>query len=274
MRNDGRPNDQLRPIRVTRGFTQTPAGSVLWQQGGTVVLCTASVIRELPPWFPETRAGGWITAEYVMLPASTPQRKPWPKIGHTDSRGTEIQRLIGRALRAVIDLSKIGPHTIAVDCQVLQADGGTRTAAISGAYVALADALGKLPAKMPGAVDRPKPGQFNMGGDAYEPPPLAARFDPSFYDPKSALVDQLAAVSVGVVDGEVRLDLDYQDDSRAGVDLNVAYTAGGKFVEVQGSAENGAGFERSAMDRMLDMAVKGCEQIMQRQRAALAGQGR
>src|SRR5688572_9389876 len=141
-----------------------------------------------------------------MLPASTPQRKGWPKIGHTDSRGTEIQRIIGRTLRAVLDLTKIGPHTIAVDCQVLQADGGTRTAAICGAYVALVDAMRKLPPEMPGAIEA------TAGG-----PPVPARFNRSFYDPRNALIDQLAAVSVGIVDGEIRLDLDYQDDSRAGV---------------------------------------------------------
>src|ERR1700677_3937590 len=149
MRPDGRPPDTLRPITIKRSFTQTPAGSVLWQQGGTIVLCTASISPEIPPWFNDQRGGGWITAEYVMLPASTPQRKPWPKIGHTDSRGTEIQRLIGRSLRAAIDLGKIGPHTLAVDCQVLQADGGTRTACISAAYVALRDAVSKLPDQMP-----------------------------------------------------------------------------------------------------------------------------
>jgi ribonuclease PH len=254
MRNDGRPADQLRPIKITRRFTETPAGSVLWEQGKTVLLCTASVSPELPPWFSEKRPGGWITAEYVMLPASTPQRKAWPKNGHTDSRGTEIQRLIGRCLRGVIDLSRIGPHTIALDCQVLQADGGTRTAAVCGAYVALADALSKLPPEMPGAAA----------------PPSAARYDRSFYDPKAALADQLAAVSVGIVDGEPRLDLDYADDSRAHVDMNVAYTAGGKFVEVQGSAEKLGGFDRAAMDRMLDLAVRGCRQIMTLQRQALA----
>ncbi|MDB5299529.1 MAG: rph [Phycisphaerales bacterium] len=259
MRNDGRSADQLRPVKVTRGFTKTPAGSVLWEQGDTVLLCTASVSRELPPWFREDKPGGWVTAEYVMLPGSTPQRKPWPTMGHTDSRGTEIQRLIGRALRAVVDVSKIGPHTIAIDCQVLQADGGTRTAAICGGYVALADAIAKLPRELPAPV----------------PPrtPTPARFDPKFYDPAHALIDQLAAVSVGVVEGEVRLDLDYHDDSRANVDLNVAYTAGGKFVEVQGSAENGAGFDRSQMDRMLDMAVRGCEQIMILQRQAMGRSG-
>src|SRR5215212_3622033 len=149
MRHDGRAHDQLRPVKVTRDFTATPAGSVLWQQGNTIVWCTASVTQELPPWMREDRPGGWVTAEYVMLPASTPRRKEWPKIGHTDSRGTEIQRLIGRSLRAVIDLTKIGPHTIAVDCQVMQADGGTRTAAISAAYVALVDALAKMPKELP-----------------------------------------------------------------------------------------------------------------------------
>ena len=260
MRSDGRANDQLRPVKITRRFTETPAGSVLWEQGRTILLCTASVTPELPPWFPETRAGGWITAEYVMLPASTPQRKPWPKTGHTDSRGTEIQRLIGRCLRGVIDLSKIGPHTIAIDCQVLQADGGTRTAALCGAYVALADALARLPAAMPGAAP---------AGSLTQAP---ARYDPSRYDPEAALVDQLAAVSVGVVEGEARLDLDYADDSRAHVDMNVAYTAGGKFVEVQGSAEKLGGFDRAAMDRMLDLAVQGCRQLMALQRQALVAQ--
>src|SRR4051812_25757053 len=208
-RTDGRPNDQLRPVRITRGFTQAPAGSVLWQQGNTVVLCTASVARDVPPWFREDRAGGWITCEYVMLPASTPQRKPWPKIGHTDGRGTEIQRIIGRSLRAAIDLSKIGPHTIALDCQVLQADGGTRTAAICGAWLALADAVAKLPGEMPGAIERPRP---SMGdGSDFDFGPVPARNDPAYYDPKAALAEQIAAVSVGIVDGEVRLDLDYSD---------------------------------------------------------------
>jgi ribonuclease PH len=257
MRNDGRTNDQLRPIKVTRQFTKTPAGSVFWEQGNTVLLCTASVTQDLPPWMKDDRAGGWITAEYMMLPASTPQRKPWPKTGHTDSRGTEIQRLIGRSLRAIIDLSKIGPHTIAIDCQVLQADGGTRTAAICGAYVALVDALAKLPSQIP------EPRTPLRGAV------LPVRYDPQFYQPKAAIVDQLAAVSAGVVDGQVRLDLDYFDDSRANVDMNVAYTAGGNFVEIQGSAENGQGFARAQMNALLDMAVLGCEQLMEIQRRCL-----
>jgi ribonuclease PH len=259
-RHDGRAFDELRPIQVTRRFTRTAAGSVLWKQGETMLLCTASVSPDTPPWFKEDRAGGWITCEYVMLPASTPQRKPWPKIGHTDSRGTEIQRIIGRSLRAAIDLSKIGPHTISIDCQVLQADGGTRTAAICGAYVALVDALATLPPQLP----PPPPGKVF-------PPdrPLPARYNPAFYDPTHAIVDQLAAVSVGVIDGEVRLDLDYIDDSRAQVDLNVAYTAGGKFVEVQGSAENGEGFDRAKFNQMLDLAVVGCERLMKIQNDSL-----
>jgi ribonuclease PH len=257
MRNDGRPNDQLRPVTIKRAFTAAPGGSVLWQQGDTILWCTASITPELPPWMRDDRPGGWVTAEYVMLPASTPRRKEWPKTGHTDSRGTEIQRLIGRSVRAIIDLTKIGPHTIALDCQVMQADGGTRTAAICGAYVALVDALAKLPKEMP----KPK-GAFAG--------PLPARWDPSFYKPQEALVDQLAAVSTGVIDGEVRLDLDYSDDVRAEVDMNVAYTAGGKFVEIQGSAEGAKGFDRKAADEMLDLAVAGCAQLMQIQRNALA----
>ena len=258
MRHDGRSNDELREVRVQRNFTAVPAGSVLWEQGNTLVLCTASVTRELPPWFKEDRPGGWTTCEYVMLPASTPQRKAWPKIGHTDSRGTEIQRLIGRTLRAILDLSKIGPHTIAVDCQVLQADGGTRTAAICGAYVALVDALRKLPAEMPGAATGAGAG------------PVPARYDAKFYDPRNALIDQLAAVSVGIVDGDIRLDLDYQDDSRAAVDMNIAYTASGKLVELQGSAENaGGGFDLAQMNRMAELGVKGCQQLMEIQRRAL-----
>jgi ribonuclease PH len=232
MRPANRKIDQLRPITIQRGFTATPAGSVLWSQGKTVILATASVTPEVPDWFKPDKVGGWLTCEYVMLPASTPQRKPWPKIGHTDSRGTEIQRLIGRSLRAVVDLTKLGKNTIAVDCQVLQADGGTRTASICAAYVALADALRTINAS---------PG----------------------------LTDQLAAVSVGIVNGQALLDLEYTEDSRAEVDMNVAYTAGGKFVEIQGSAENGEGFDRRRFDEMLDIATSGCKMLMDLQTKAL-----
>jgi ribonuclease PH len=259
MRHDGRAIDQLRSIRIKRQFTEFPAGSVLWEQGKTIVLCTASVSQEVPPWFGFDKPGGWVTAEYVMLPAATPQHKRWPKIGHTDGRGTEIQRLIGRAIRAAVDLNKIGPHTIALDCQVLQADGGTRTASISAAYVALADAIASLPAEIPPPKNPFPPGK-----------PLPARFDPAHYDPKNALIDQLAAVSVGLVDGEARLDLDYIDDSRASLDMNVAATAKGKIVEVQAGAENGEGFDRSQLDKLLDLALIGCRGIMQLQTTALA----
>ena len=260
METSRRAWDELRAVKITRNFTEMPGGSVLWEQGKTVVWCTASVSAELPPWFGEDRAGGWLTAEYVMLPPSTPQRKGWPKIGHTDSRGTEIQRIVGRSLRAIIDLSKIGPHTIAIDCQVLQADGGTRTSAICGGYVALADALAKLPKEMP-------PPRKPIAAGA----PIPARYDAKFYDPSSALVDEMAAVSVGIVEGQAYLDLDYPLDSKAQVDLNVAYTGRGKFVEVQGSAENGEGFDRSSMDRLLDLAVKGCGELMGRMREARRG---
>jgi len=166
MRTDGRAIDQLRPITITRNFTAAAAGSVLWQQGKTIVWCTASITPDVPPWFGDKKAGGWITADYVMLPGSTPRRKDWPKIGHTDSRGTEIQRLIGRSIRAAVDLNKIGPHTIHIDCQVMQADGGTRTASICGAYVALVDAIRKLPSEVP------QPKLLAPGS------PVPARFDP------------------------------------------------------------------------------------------------
>ena len=266
METSRRAWDELRAVKITRNFTEMPGGSVLWEQGKTVVWCTASVSADLPPWFGEDRAGGWITAEYVMLPPSTPQRKGWPKIGHTDSRGTEIQRIVGRSLRAIIDLSKIGPHTIAIDCQVLQADGGTRTSAICGGYVALADALAKLPKEMPILRKGSGVRVQGSGGEG-----VAARYDPKFYDPSRALVDEMAAVSVGIVEGQAYLDLDYPLDSKAQVDLNVAYTGRGKFVEVQGSAENGEGFDRGTMDRLLDLAVKGCGELMGRMREARRG---
>jgi ribonuclease PH len=253
-RTGNRPNDALREISITRGFTATPAGSVLWKQGGTVVLCTASITAKVPEWFGPNKSGGWVTADYVMLPSSTGQRKDWPRIGHTDSRGTEITRLIGRVLRAAVDLGKLGPHTIALDCTVLQADGGTRTAAICGGMVALRDALRKLPADLPLPRGEPTPGW------------IASR---AAYDPGKVLLDGVSAVSVGIVGGEVRLDLDYADDSIAEVDLNVAMTASGRFVEIQGTAEEGGGgevdaptgFSRTQLDAMLALAEKGCREL-------------
>jgi ribonuclease PH len=252
MRSDGRENNQLRPIRITRQFTAAPAGSVLWQQGGTIILATASLVRDLPPWMRESTPGGWVTANYVMLPGCVANRKQWPKNGHTDSRGTEIERMIGRSLRAVIDLEKIGPHSITIDCQVLQADGGTRTASVCAGFVALRDAVSKLPKSY-----KEIPGML-MPAAREEVP---ARFDARHYAPDKALIDELAAVSVGLVDGEPRLDLHYDDDSRANVDMNVAFTAAGKFVEVQASAENGQGFDPAMLAKLSDLAVSGCGQI-------------
>ena len=237
-REDGRADDELRPITLTRGFQAHPAGSVLVEFGGTKVLCAASVTRGVPRW----RKGsglGWLTAEYAMLPSATHERSDRESVkGRVGGRTHEISRLIGRSLRACVDLSALGENTIAVDCDVLQADGGTRTAAITGAYVALADAVTYLRA---------------VGGLS-DPQPLSC---------------QIAAVSVGVVGGRVRLDLPYEEDSRAEVDMNVVATDAGTLVEVQGTAE-GATFSRSTLDAMLDSALAGIKTLTELQRDALA----
>ncbi len=236
-RSDGRANDELRPLRLVRGFTDVPAGSVLVEAGRTRVLCTVSVQDEVPRW---RRGGGlgWLTAEYAMLPGSTAPRKERDSTrGKPDGRGVEIGRLIGRALRAVVDMEALGERTLAVDCDVLVADGGTRTAAITGAWVALADACDQLVGT--GAVAR------------------------------SPLRTQVAAVSVGIVGGEPRLDLPYVEDSVAEVDMNVVATSDGGLVEVQGSAERGT-FPRALHDRLLDLALGGCARVFELQRAARA----
>lgn len=237
-RLDGRADDELRPIRFTRGFQQHPAGSVLVEFGGTKVLCAASAVRGVPRW----RQGsglGWLTAEYAMLPSSTHERSERESVrGRVKGRTQEISRLIGRSLRACIDLAALGENTIAIDCDVLQADGGTRTAAITGAYIALADAVTYLRADGALAEDQP-------------------------------LSCQVAAISVGVVDGKVRLDLPYAEDSRAEVDMNVVATDAGTLVEVQGTGE-GATFPRSTLDALLDSALAGIAQLTRMQREALA----
>ncbi|EGD53444.1 ribonuclease PH [Gordonia neofelifaecis] len=237
-RADGRADDELRPIKFTRGFTSHPAGSVLVEFGNTRVMCTASVTEGVPSW----RRGsglGWLTAEYSMLPAATHERSKRESVrGKIGGRTHEISRLIGRSLRACIDLAALGENTIAIDCDVLQADGGTRTAAITGAYVALADAVTYLGA----------------GGKLADPQPLSCI---------------IAAVSVGVVDGRVRLDLPYEEDSRAEVDMNVVATDAGTLVEVQGTGE-GATFARGTLDKMLDVACAGIENIVAAQREVLA----
>lgn len=232
--------EELRPISVKRKFTTTAAGSVLWQQGQTIILATASLSRDLPPWFGTRQVGGWVTAEYTMLPGSTPSRKPWPKTGHTDSRGTEIQRLIGRAIRASIDLSKLGPHSLHIDCHVLQADGGTRTAAICAGFLAMRDAV----ATLPDALTPRDPSQPTETEKAYE---------------KSKIIlDPVAAVSVGIIEGQAHLDLDYALDVRAQVDLNLAYTRAGRYVEIQAAAENGLGYTHEQLLSMLEVGRRGC----------------
>ncbi|MFZ2511630.1 MAG: ribonuclease PH [Gordonia sp. (in: high G+C Gram-positive bacteria)] len=237
-RVDGRADNELRPITFTRGFTSNPAGSVLVAFGNTRVLCTASVTEGVPRW-KRGSGEGWLTAEYAMLPGATHERSSRESVrGKVGGRTHEISRLIGRSLRACIDLSALGENTIAIDCDVLQADGGTRTAAITGAYVALADAVTWLGA----------------AGKLADPQPLSC---------------VIAAVSVGVVDGRVRLDLPYEEDSRAEVDMNVVATDAGTFVEIQGTGE-GATFPRGTLDKLLDVAVDGIATLVEAQRTALA----
>ena len=237
-RPENRAPDQLRPVTITRHWLDHAEGSVLVEFGRTRVLCAASVSVGVPRW----RRGsglGWVTAEYAMLPRSTHTRSDRESVrGKIGGRTHEISRLIGRALRASIDLSALGENSIAMDCDVLQADGGTRTAAITGAYVALADAVSWLGEK--GKLAKPDP-----------------------------LHNSVAAVSVGVVDGEPRLDLEYVEDVSADTDMNIVCTGGGDFVEVQGTAE-GVVFDRATLDVLLDLAVAGCSTLTQAQQRALA----
>jgi ribonuclease PH len=266
MSDDRRP-DELRTVSVQRGFTDTAAGSVLWRQGQTVVLCTAAVERKRPRFFTDQQAGGWVTAEYVMHPASvTEGRKDWPGL-KADKRGIEIGRLIGRCLRAAIDLTKIGPHTITVDCTVLQADGGTRTASICGGMIALADALDTLPEEMPGTPHsiRSLRGGYGSEDQSDDPPPA---LDPRLYAPDQALVAEVAAVSVGVVNGVPTLDLDYKLDSTAETDLNVVRTDAGNYIEIQGTAERGTGFSPQHLSEMLALAGSGIDELLEVQRAS------
>lgn len=235
MRHDARNSDALRPIKIKRRYTRTAAGSVLIQAGQTTVLCTASVDEQVPRWM-EEEGRGWVTAEYSMLPGSTSPRKARDRGVKVDGRTTEIQRLIGRSLRAVTDLAALGPRTITVDCDVLEADGGTRTASITGALVALVDALRTIK-------DLPDPNRF----------PLS---------------DSVAAISVGLVDGRAVLDLDYREDFAAAVDMNVVMTGGGRFVEVQGTGEESTFTDRQ-LNAMLKLARHGITELTALQRQAL-----
>src|SRR5579859_6189069 len=236
-RPDGRAPDQLRPITISREWQKFAEGSALIEFGDTKVLCSASVQKGVPRW----RKGsglGWVTAEYAMLPRATLTRNDRESVrGKIGGRTHEISRLIGRSLRAAIDLAALGENSISIDCDVLQADGGTRTAAITGAYVALVDAVAWLDKQ--GALAQPAP-----------------------------LISSVSAVSVGVIDGEPRLDLMYDEDVRAETDMNVVVTGSGQFVEVQGTAE-GAPFTRPELDALLDLAVTGCAELTRLQLAAL-----
>jgi ribonuclease PH len=236
-RGDGRSADQLRPVNIVRRYTSSAAGSVLIEMGRTKVLCTAMVEHSVPPWL-EGRGKGWVTAEYGMLPASTPDRKARERGGKTDGRTSEIQRLIGRAMRAIVDLEMLGERTVWLDCDVLEADGGTRTAAITGAYVALADAVRSL----------------EKEGLKFAAPPVR---------------DSVAAISVGVVRGEALLDLCYNEDSTAEVDMNVVLTGRGLIVEVQGTAEK-TPFDTSRLMALYKLAEKGITQLRDLQKQALA----
>lgn len=236
MRRDGRQPGDLRPIRVQRRFTAVAPGSVLLQAGGTMVLCTASVEEGVPPWKKNSdNPTGWVTAEYSMLPGSTSPRKRRDR-EKVDGRTTEIQRLIGRSLRSVVDFAALGPRTITIDCDVLQADGGTRTLCITGGFIVLAEAVASL---------RPL-----LTSDA------------------PVLRDSVAAISVGIVGGEILLDLDYSEDVRADVDFNVVMTGRGEFVEVQGTAERQP-FRRDLLDRQIDLAQQGIAALTRLQRETL-----
>ena len=236
MRHDGRQADELRPITVQRHFTGAVPGSVLIKAGKTTVLCTASVDEDLPPWMKKNpNASGWVTAEYNMLPASTSPRKQRERM-KVDGRTNEIQRLIGRSLRAIVDMAALGPRMITIDCDVLEADGGTRTLSITGGFIALVDALAALKATLP--TDRP------------------------------VLKSSIAAISVGIVHGRVVMDLDYVEDVDAEVDMNVVMTGGGEFVEVQGTAE-GTPFNRKLLDAQLSLAEQGITRLTAIQRESL-----
>lgn len=230
-----RPHDELRPVTLELGFTESTPGSVLISMGRTRVLCTASIESDVPRWMRDS-GKGWVTAEYAMLPGSSGSRIRRDHV--SGGRAKEISRLIGRSLRAAVDMKAMSEAMVRVDCDVIEADGGTRTAAITGAWVALHQALEDAVARE--------------------------------VIPRNAIIDEVAAVSVGIVDGEAILDLDYEKDVVAEVDMNVVMSGRGLFVEVQGTAE-GAPFSRAELDRLLDLAASGIEELHDMQRRAVAG---
>lgn len=239
MRPDGRLPNELRPVSIERRYTDAAPGSVLIAGGRTRVLCTASIEEAVPGWKANAPdAGGWVTAEYSMLPGSTSPRARRER-GQVGGRTSEIQRLIGRSLRAVVDLAALGPRTITVDCDVLRADGGTRTLSITGGFVALVDAVASLRGVLP--------------------------------DWRRVFRDSVAAVSLGVVEGEIRLDLDYAEDSAADVDFNVVMTGAGRYVEVQGTAERQP-FSRAELENQLALAAAGIAELTALQRDVLSAE--
>jgi len=235
MRPDGRRTDELRPVTFERDYTTSSHGSVLVSFGDTKVLCTATVDNDVPRWM-KGSGKGWVTAEYSMLPGSSPDRINRERRG-PKGRTHEIERLIGRSLRGIVDMRALGERQVQVDCDVLQADGGTRTASISGAWIALHDALSRL---------------VGAGLVASHP-----------------VVDHLAAISVGIIDGEARLDLPYVEDSAAEVDMNVVARGDGRLIEVQGTAEQEP-FDRAQLDQLLDLAASGIAEIIELQREMVA----
>lgn len=238
MRHDNRQPGDLRRIDIQRPFTQSSPGSVYIKAGSTTVLCTASVEDDVPPWKKrDENPTGWVTAEYSMLPGSTSPRKRRER-NKVDSRSSEIQRLIGRSLRSVIDFEALGPRTITIDCDVLEADGGTRTLSITGGFIALVDAV------------------FSI-----------QELDPNF-DPKKVFQSSVAAISVGIFEGDVLLDLDYHEDSQAEVDMNCVMTSAGKFVEIQGTAESEP-FDAEQLQQMLAFSELGIRQLSELQRQTL-----
>jgi ribonuclease PH len=236
MRPDNRKQNQLRPLSFKRKYTRNAPGSVLIKMGRTTVLCTCSIDPKVPD-FLLGKGKGWLTAEYGMLPGSTASRKARDKGGKVDGRSVEIQRLIGRSLRAVVNLDHLGERTLWIDCDVLEADGGTRTASINGAFVAAVDALNSIAKELPMSVD-------------------------------SILTDSVAAISVGIVEDEPRLDLEYIEDRDADVDLNLVMTGSGKFIEVQGSGEE-ATFSRSQLEHLIELGEGGIKTITATQRKTL-----
>lgn len=239
VRSDGREVDQLRPVTILRNWTDAPEGSVLIQCGNTRVMCTATFVQGVPRWRRDSGLG-WVTAEYAMVPRATNQRTDREAVkGKIGGRTHEISRLVGRSLRGVVDMKQLGENQILIDCDVLQADGGTRTASITGAYVALADAI------------------------------AWAKKSHMVKESKKILTDQVSAVSVGIIDGTPMLDLPYTEDSSAGTDMNVVMTGEGKFIEIQGTAEHGP-FDRDELNTLLDLAAKGNKELQRYQREALA----